>query len=373
MIGLLTQIPQYRLFRGIGYPRKMPLNVTLSVTYACNSRCKTCHVWKRKADDLSLAELELTFRSLGKAPYWFTISGGEPFLRKDLVDICRSIYANCCPGIINIPTNGLLCNTIPEQVGQIAEYCPKTNIIINLSLDGVGSNHDEIRGVPGNWEKAMTTYDALRELRYNNLQLGIHTVISKYNISLIPDIFEYVMTELSPDSYITEIAEQRVELCTIEDDITPSPKSYTKAIDYLLPKIRCHESTRISKITQAFRIHYYRMVEEVLVKKRQIIPCYAGFASAHIAPDGDVWACCIKAEPMGNLREVGYDFGKVWFNSKAQELRSRIKLGECYCPLANASYTNMLMHFRTLVRVGSWVLFSQGTKVTELGGAGGSS
>jgi len=358
MIEILREIPQYWLFRTIGHPIKMPLNVTLSVTYACNARCKTCNIWKRKAKDLSLEELEMVFRSLGKAPYWFTISGGEPFLRKDIADICRSIYTNCKPGIINIPTNGLLCDVIPDKVRDIVESCPQTNIVINLSLDGVGSDHDDIRGVPGNWEKAMKTYYALRKLDYPNFELGIHSVLSTYNVDSLPRIYEYVMTELKPDSYITEIAEERVELGTIGANITPSLEEYARAIDFLSEKIKQHEFSGLSKITEAFRIQYYSLVKEILQRKRQIIPCYAGFASAQIAPDGDVWMCCITAEPIGNLRHVGYDFGKVWFSSKANELRRRIKSNECYCPMANASYTNMLHHFPALAKVGWRVLTS---------------
>ena len=70
-----------------------------------------------------------------------------------------------------------------------------------------------------------------------------------------------------------------------------------------------------------------------------------------IAADGDVWTCCIRAQPLGNLRDVDYDFGKIWFGKKADELRRSIKNRECYCPLANASYTNMMCNWMTLARV----------------------
>jgi MoaA/NifB/PqqE/SkfB family radical SAM enzyme len=351
MIEILPQIPQYKLFRSLGAPKKKPLNITVSVTYRCNSRCKTCNVWKRQAEELSLDEYESIFRSLGKTPFWFTISGGEPFLRTDLPDICQSIYRNCKPGVINIATNGILSERIPEVAKRIIEACPDSNVVINLSLDGIGPKHDEIRNVPGNWEKALKTYRALREFEYDNFELGIHSVISKFNVEAIPEVSEYMLRELKPDSYITEIAEQRVELGTIGEDITPPVDAYCKTIDYLLDEIKKQRFSGLSKITQAFRVEYYGLVKKVLQEKRQILPCYAGFASAHIAPDGDVWTCCIRADPIGNLRETGYDFQKVWLSSKAAELRKSVKNRECYCPLANASYTNMLCHIPTLAKV----------------------
>jgi hypothetical protein len=92
-------------------------------------------------------------------------------------------------------------------------------------------------------------------------------------------------------------------------------------------------------------------VKRTLVEKRQIIPCMAGIASAQIAPNGDVWACCIRAESVGNLREHNYDFAAAWTTTKGQEMRHSIKAGECYCPLANASYTNMLCHVPTMTSV----------------------
>jgi len=72
------------------------------------------------------------------------------------------------------------------------------------------------------------------------------------------------------------------------------------------------------------RLEYYALVKRILKEKRQVIPCYAGFASAQIAPDGDVWMCCVRAEPIGNLRESGYNFKKLWFSEKADRIRREI-------------------------------------------------
>lgn len=202
----------------------------------------------------------------------------------------------------------------------------------------------------------MKTYDALHALDYPNFNLGIHTVISKYNVNDIPEIYDYFKGK-NPDSYITEIAEERVELDTIGTGIAPSIEDYTKAIDFLMNKVETEKYSGVSKITQAFRLEYYDIVKKVLKEKKQIIPFYAGFASAHIAPDGDVWTCCIKAVPIGNLREVDYDFKRLWFNRNAYKQRESIKNKECCCPLANAHYTNMLCDLGTLIRVGMKVIW----------------
>ena len=161
MLQLIPKIPAYKVFRQFGFPALLPLNLTVSLTYKCNSRCKTCNIYRKDVPEFSKEEFEKTFHSLGRSPYWLTLSGGEPFLRKDIVEICKSAYRNCRPRIINIPTNGILCDVIPERVKQIAMNSPDTQIIINLSLDEIGEKHDEIRNVKGNFTRASKTFQRL--------------------------------------------------------------------------------------------------------------------------------------------------------------------------------------------------------------------
>jgi sulfatase maturation enzyme AslB (radical SAM superfamily) len=240
-------------------------------------------------------------------------------------------------------------------------------VIINLSLDGVGKQHDEIRGVRGNWAHSLSTYAALQALkpRYKNLTVGIHTVISNFNVDAFPELCEYVQRELKPDSFITEIAEERVELDTVGLGITPSEEKYTVAIDALLERMREQRLVGVAEVAQAFRREYYELVKRTLREHRQVIPCMAGVASAQIAPNGDVWTCCVRAQSMGNLRDHDYDFASVWRSGKAAQLRRSIKAGECYCPLANAAYTNMLMHGPTVTRVAAQVSRSRAVALTS--------
>jgi MoaA/NifB/PqqE/SkfB family radical SAM enzyme len=360
---VIPRIPALKATYRTGRVLSLPVNITVSGSYRCNSRCKTCNVWLLPNDDMTLEEWDRTFESLGRAPYWFTFSGGEPTLRKDLPDMVASAYRHCRPGIINIPTNGIQHKIIPASVERVLEMAPKSEVIINLSLDGVGLKHDEIRGVRNNWDRAMATYAALKELQRQNdhLTLGVHTVISNYNVDSFPDLCEYVQRELKPDSYITEIAEERVELDTVGLGITPTAEKYTVAIDALLERMREERLTGVAEVAQAFRRRYYELVKRTLREQRQVIPCMAGVASAQIAPNGDVWTCCVRAESMGNLRDHGYDFGSVWRTGKAKQLRRSIKNRECFCPLANAAYTNMLTHGPTLTKVTADVARSRAT------------
>jgi MoaA/NifB/PqqE/SkfB family radical SAM enzyme len=356
MLGVLARIPLFKLYRRFGWPKMLPINLTLSPSPRCNSRCLTCNIWMKRENELTLDEWDKVLRSLGKAPYWFTVSGGEPFMFQGVVELCQLAYQHCRPGIINIPTNSIL-STIPDKVRRIAESCPESRLIINLSLDGVGAKHDRIRGVAGNFEKFERRLKELIELRDGlpNLTLGIHTVVSVFNVNDLDEVMAYA-DRSGADQFITEIAEPRVELDTVGLPITPDKTAYTRAINRLIEHVNNRPYRGISRITEAFRVQYYKMVKRVLDEEDQVIPCYAGWASAHIYADGTVWPCCVRADKLGNLRDHGYDFGTIWFGERIKAVRRSIAAKECHCPLANASCTNLLHDLPTLTRVGAKVM-----------------
>jgi len=355
MAGALLRVPLFKLYRRLGWPPILPINLTLSPSPKCNSRCLTCNIWMKREHELTLEEWDKVLASLGRAPFWFTLSGGEPFMYPHLVELAQSAYEHCRPGVINIPTNALL-PSIPDRVERIARSCPKSQVIINLSLDGVGEKNDFIRGVPGNFKKFEERLELLLRLRnqFHNLTIGIHMVVSVFSVGHLDEVIAYAGRS-GADQFITEIAEPRVELDTVGLPITPSPESYAKAIDRLIAHVESKRFTGMARITEAFRVQYYRLVKRILDEQDQVIACYAGWASAHIYADGTVWPCCVRADNLGNLRDHNYDFKEIWFGEKIKGVRRSVSAKECHCPLANASYTNILHHIPTLARVGAKV------------------
>lgn len=363
MLGVLARIPLFQSFRRFGWPNMLPLNITISPSPKCNSRCLTCNIWMKRENELSLDEWDKALASLGTAPYWFTISGGEPLMFPGIVELTQLVYQHTKPGIINIPTNGIL-KSGPDRVRRILESCPDTQLIINLSLDGVGEKHDLIRGVSGNFEKfeeRLIQYFELRE-EFSNLTVGIHSVVSVFSVGHLDELIAYA-DQSTADQFITEIAEPRVELDTVGLPITPDKEDYNQAIDRLIEYVESKQYRGVSKITEAFRVEYYKLVKNILDEEDQVIDCYAGWASAQIYADGTVWPCCIRADNLGNLRDHNYDFKEIWFGEAIKEVRRSIADKECYCPLANASYTNMLHDVPTMARVGTKMIKPESIKV----------
>jgi len=353
-LPLVTRLAGYRVAHATGRLQQLPINLTVSVTYSCPSRCATCDIWKKKVDDLSVDEYARIFPTLEKVPVWVTVSGGDQFLRADLDEVIRLIRTEIEPSIINVPMNGIIVERIFQLLPKIAHNTVGAQLVLNLSVDEIGEAHDRIRGADRNFEKLQEVAGLIHDLKktYSHVVLGVHTVISKLNVARIPDIEREARAIFRPDSYIAEVAENRVELDTMDKDITPTNADFRRAIDHLRNVIRDNRSSHpVARLVESLRLEYYELAARILEEKRQVIDCYAGWASAHLAPDGNVWGCCTRAESVGNVREHGYDFRTVWNGTRADAFRASVRAHECACPLANASYTNLLLDPRSLVRV----------------------
>ncbi len=349
------------------------MNLTFSVTNMCQSRCRTCSIWKlyrdnpeKREEELTIEEIEKIFKSLGHV-YVFNVSGGEPFLRKDFPRIIELACEYLTPAIIHIPTNAIAVDTVERKTKEILEIIgkPGSNIQLTVkpSLDHAGEKHDEIRGVKGNFEKVAELFRRLKGMKaeYPNLHVELGTVISSWNVNDIDEISRFVM-KMEPDSYRNEIAEKRSEMFNMEDPVTPGVELYRKAVDLFMGQIEENRNdiSFFQRINNAFRMVYYRIAISVMEKNTQVIPCYAGVSNAHMSPYGDVWPCCTLGYDMsmGNLRDYGYDFRSLWNSSDAERIREYIKKKNCCCPLANQTYSNILMHFPSLAKVMKNILFS---------------
>lgn len=319
-----VQILGYKLFRSFGWPKMMPSNAVFSVTNLCNSRCRTCHIWEKYQQNPDLAKKELTtaqwsktWKSMGRTTFcvW---TGGEPFLRPDALKLLEGLYQNCRPEILVICHNGSIPNIYKEIMDRFLSQRIKSDVMVNLSLDGIGKDHDKIRGMEGNWQKLVETIKITKEFqkKYKNLNLGIHTVISKWNYKKVPEIYNYVVKNFNPDSFKMEPSELRFELGTMGTDILPRKENLAEVMkSYSTQK----NTTKLIDLVRKIYIDKYI--------KSNGLPCYAGFNHVQITTNGNVWVCCMMADnyPMGNLHEVNYNFKKIWFSQRAKEIRKLVK------------------------------------------------
>jgi len=331
--------------------------LTFSVTYRCQSRCQTCNIWQLQQrgpegweEELTLWEIEKIFQGM-KSLYFFNLSGGCPFLRDDLPQIIELACRYLRPRVIHIPTNGLSPDRVLAQTRRILRIIErrdrKISLQIKASLDGIGPEQDRIRGVEGNFARLEYLLRELKRLKRSHpqLHLGLGTVISTLNLDSLPEIWTYV-EEKGVDSYIVEVAGIRAELFNKDMDLTPSASQYRKILPLLLEIVQKgrRQRDRLTRMVQAFRTIYYRLVAQILEGGKEILPCYAGISNVHLNPYGELWPCCVLGHDssLGNLRESGYDFYHLWHSDRAREVRRVIKERRCCCPLANQAYANIL-------------------------------
>jgi len=303
----------------------LPNQLTFFVTSKCNSRCIHCFYKKslnKSKDELTLDEIEKISKGMDKL-YWLFISGGEPFLRDDLSHICKLFYCNNKVKSIVIPTNALLPEKIADITENILISCEKSKVIINLSVDGLYSVHDKIRGIKGNFRKLLKTHDLLQKLRkYDNFAIGANITCCEYNQEHLMKIYSFLKNKLNLDninlSLIRGVSKINVNMKYYEDLSNSMGSGY----DYysgFVRSIACAKENMMRKI-----------IIKVVQEKKQIIECYAGRTSAVMDEVGNVYPCEMLPK-VGNLREYDYDFKKIWNNKKMEKIRESIKNKECFC------------------------------------------
>ncbi|PID56746.1 hypothetical protein CSB45_09905 [candidate division KSB3 bacterium] len=367
LFEVAPRAPLYELARRGLIRSPNPLTITYSVTAACRSLCKTCNIGRtylenpeRAKRDLTLDEIEKTFRHLGHI-YFFNVSGGEPFMRMDLPEICRLAFIHLKPRLISIPTNSLAPRAIEKSTLKILDYMEEllpdsVFLSVKPSIDGVGEMHDYLRGIKGNFVKLEETIDRLLALRSKNprLHVDLGSVISNFNLHHLHDLEDWVH-QRGIEAYRHEIAEQRVEFHNIGDPITPSPEIYEKLTLEFAEKIvrNIKEKGFFTRVTEAIRISYYHVAVEILRQRRQVTPCYGGLANIHMDHDGEMWACCILGgeQSMGNVRDWDYDVPALLNSEQAKTVKKYIADGNCACPLASQWLNNVLLTPRHMLRV----------------------
>ena len=139
------------------------------VTNRCNFRCKFCFYYAeieqgRKQDELTLEEIEILTQSIGPV-LQLSLTGGEPFLRKDHAKLTQHFINNCSIRYLTIPTNGSLAARMVSYLETVLPRNPKTFFRLTFSIDGIGGIHDEARSMPGSYQKIVNSYEAIAPLR----------------------------------------------------------------------------------------------------------------------------------------------------------------------------------------------------------------
>jgi len=325
-MAVLKEVLSKIIFRSLA-------KVNLSVTHACNYRCKTCNIWRKylenpklKDQELTLSEYTKLFRA-NREIIWLSITGGEPFLRRDLTGIVISALENIDKlRVVNIATNGSLPRRVEKSLSEILDYVEKpVYISVEVSLDGKESVHNEIRGVKDAYQKSLETFRRLRRLkkeaRADFFDVKFEYTMSKYNSGMLKETIEELAGEegfLGFDDFIITFAHKSFFYDNLESDVSSKTDITLKEVSWFLENYPKNDLfDRIARSYLKMSMRYFG--------ENWRPPCVAGEHSCFIDPYGDVYPCITMNYRLGNLRSDGFSLRDILRNNKSRIFRRKIR------------------------------------------------
>ena len=316
--------------------KRRPVHLTFFVTRRCNARCPFCFYQRfldapEAAPELSLDEIRRVARSMDPL-LWVLFSGGEPFLREDLAPVSALFHDLNRAAFLTYPTNGSLPEVVADRTGEILRRCPESVVVVKLSLDGVGADHDALRRSPGGFERAMLTLERLASLagRHRRLEVGVNTLFCPENQGRMEHIVDFVAGLDGVRSHTLTLARPVPGVATMGG---VDPDLYRKAGLHLETRWRARRHRFAGAALKSAQDRLQRrLVHRTMLERRRLLPCYAGRLNLVLSEGGDLYPCEGRWDaPLGNVREAGYDVPGMLRSLRARRVLGELERGGCHC------------------------------------------
>ena len=220
-----------------------PIQIIQYVTGRCNLRCHHCF-YKETLDKPDPGELSpkilINMAKQSGPLLWYSLAGGEPFIRKDFSEIVLGVKKEAKPIIISLPSNGWYTERTYLSCLKIMQNYEDGLFIVFISIDGPQEIHDNIRG-ENSFQKIRETFSLLKKLSalYEKLHINIVITVQDYNIKCFPGTITDLYNEFSPTSITINLFRHHdINAPKINPEII---EAYEKAIDEY-DKIRTKKS-----------------------------------------------------------------------------------------------------------------------------------
>ena len=351
----------YLLGKGYSAP---PETLSLFLTYRCNLQCKMCGQWGRVGssrnyapeilkEQLSLKEIENLLSDVKSFKPNITLFGGEPLLYKEWPEVVRMVKEKGMR--CNIITNGVLLNDHAEKMVELG-----VDEII-FSLDGPQDVHDQIRGTPGTYEKAMRGFKKILDLkRGKGLKkplVNVSTAVFETNYERLDEVI-HSAEEMGASSitfhHLIFIGRETYESHDriFQGHFSCSSHDWTGFIREHPPNIIPDRLIQVLKIIRSKKtdldLSVYPNYTDDEIKRYyatfHFLPesyrrrCLSPWIVAYIFPDGSVRPCQSLNFVMGNTKEA--PFKSIWNSKGALKFRGVLKEEEYFpvCPHCTEFY-----------------------------------
>lgn len=287
-----------------GSLRMMPMRYLLELTYDCNLRCPFCYITEdRKKDELTT---EQWFDIINQIPPFALISlvAGEVILKKDFIKIYEKASEKFRK--VSLISNGLALN---EEL--INSFIKNKLLLLSVSLDGYGENHDKNRSCKGLWDKVTNNIELFNSKRNGNYSpmLDIKTCVLESNLDDLPILYKEAIKMNAQFFSLTFIRKQPLrqnsKLWTEFSEIfykNEYPVELYFDLEHFLEIYKELESiSKTTKTTLRYAPRFNAVGDAEKIKNffnagnkpvtELYKPCEIPMTSLYITPEGDIYPC----------------------------------------------------------------------------------
>ena len=287
----------------------------------------------RKTGRISPSDWGNVFKR-AKSLLHLTITGGEPFLRKDLTEIISEIINSSGVPRVSIKSNGFYLERIRNCVPKLVSKYPNTEFTLSISLDGPKIIHDKVRNFKGAYDKVLETVETMKEYRKEkNFFLRLASVITADNKDVLPGFLDQT------DNWPIDFHE-----IILLRDVPDEEQLKLKDMYEQLSKRQQQKSSANWKKSFNGKIFdkLYKETLKRLDKNKEHSTCVAGTRFVEVFPDGIVRGC--EVEKLWDISEIGKveqhkDIVDILNSRKAKEFAKIAKNCSCTFECANAIST----------------------------------
>lgn len=325
-----------RVFKSLVFGQ-VPNYAIVYVDGRCNMHCSFCihaAMDARKTGRISPSDWGNVFKK-AKSLLHLTITGGEPFLRKDFVEIISNIIKNSGVPRVSINSNGFYVDRVKDFLPPLIKKFKDTEFTLSISIDGPEKIHDKVREFEGAYEKAKETLNVMNKYRSNeNFFLKLSSVLTPDNVSFMRNFLDET-SKWDIDFH---------EIILVRD----VPVEQQLAVKDEFEKLNEIQHQRASKsFRKSFNGKLFKKLYVETLKKvdnnKVYSPCMAGGRFVEIFPDGVVRGC--EIEKLWDISNIGtvdaknnLDIVDIIQTQKAKEFQKFAK--KCSCTFECASAIN---------------------------------
>ena len=344
------------LISNVHLTRRNPVSLIHFVTNRCNARCSFCFIDFDNPEtfrhELTVDEIDRLSRSLGPNLQNINLTGGEPFARKELLDIARCYFRNTNIRSLFITSNGSLTDRMVDFATAMQREFPDRQVFFSLSVDAFPEEHNRIRKIKDLFDKTLASYHALRDIG-GSIGVNVAITVSHENHAAAGKLYEALIEEYGVRAITATIVRDEGVYRIPEDDKRSILEAYDLVTDNIVRDLKSGRlegydtATLQGRLMNKKNVLVNRIIKDTYMEPRYVSPCHAGALFGVIGADGAVSPCeILEDRNFGNLRDYDMDFLKLWYDRPAQDAKKWIRESKCHCSYECAWSFNILGNLR---------------------------